>query len=60
MHLSTGASRFLIGLRTEAEYRALAQKFVDRARWEQFIADRLAEEARRRFGTDIDAPTETE
>ncbi len=45
---------------TEAEYRALIQKFVDRARKEQFIAERLAEEARLRFGTEIDVPPETE
>ena len=45
---------------TAAEFRALIQKFVDRARKEQFIADRLAEEARKRFGAEFGVPKETE
>jgi hypothetical protein len=51
-----GATRPL----TEAEYRELIQTYVDRARSDQSIAERLAEEARQRFGADIDMPTETE
>jgi hypothetical protein len=45
---------------TEAEYRELIQKFVDRARADQSIAERLAEEAHQRFGAEIDVPTEPE
>lgn len=47
-----GATRPL----TEAEYRELIQTFVDRARSDQSIAEQLAEEARMRFGAEIDAP----
>jgi hypothetical protein len=45
---------------TEAEYRALIQTYVDRARADQSVAERLAEEARQRFGAEIDVPPETE
>lgn len=45
---------------TADEYRVLIQKFVDQARSDQSIAERLAEETRLRFGTEIDAGTETE
>ena len=51
-----GAARPL----TEAEYRKLIQTFVDRARSDQSIAERLAEEARLRFGAEIDVPRETD
>jgi hypothetical protein len=47
-------------LMTEAEYRALIQKHVDRALRQQSIAERLAEEARQRFGVDIDLSGEDE
>ena len=45
---------------TADEYRELIQRYVDRARSEQSIAERLAQEARQRFGAKIDVPTETE
>lgn len=45
---------------TEAEYRELIQKHVDQVRADQSIAERLAEEARLRFGAEINMPKETE
>ena len=51
-----GATRPL----TEAEYRELIQTFVDRARSDQAVAERLAEEVRLRFGADIDVARENE
>jgi hypothetical protein len=45
---------------TEAEYRELIQTFVDQARSDQAVAERLAEEARQRFGVDIDLSGEDE
>lgn len=47
-------------LLTEAEYRELIQTFLDRARADQSVAERLAEEARQRFGADVHVPRETE
>jgi hypothetical protein len=38
---------------TADEYRELIQAHVDRARTDQSIAERLAEEARQRFGARI-------
>jgi hypothetical protein len=55
--LTRGAKRAVM---TEAEYRALIQAHVDEARADQSIAERLAEEARERFGAEIDVPNETE
>jgi hypothetical protein len=55
--LPRGAKRAVM---TEAEYRALIQAHVDQARADQSIAERLAEEARLRFGAEIDVPTATE
>ena len=45
---------------TEAEYRALIQAYVDQARADQSVAERLTEEARLRFSVEIDVPRETE
>lgn len=45
-----GATRPL----TEAEYRELIQALVDEARSNRSVAERLAEEARQRFGAGID------
>ncbi len=45
---------------TEAEYRELIDAYVDKARSEFSIAERLAEEARQRFGATIKVPRETE
>lgn len=45
---------------TEAQYRELIQRFVDRARSDQRIAELLAAEARLRFGAGSDVPGETE
>jgi hypothetical protein len=55
--LPRGAKRAVMA---EAEYRALIQAHVGRARADQSIAERLAEEARQRFGATIDVPRETE
>ena len=45
---------------TADEYRELIQAHVDQARADQSIAERLAEEARLRFGPEIEVPRETE
>ena len=45
---------------TEAEYRELLQTHMDRARADQWVAELLAEEARQRFGADIDLSGEDE
>lgn len=45
---------------TADEYRELIQEFVDQARADMSIVERLAEEARLRFGADIDTSGETE
>jgi hypothetical protein len=42
------------------EYRERIQALVDEARADLSIAERLAEEARQRFGAEIDVPPETE
>jgi hypothetical protein len=54
--LPRGAKRAVM---SEAEYRALIQARVDQARADQSIAERLAEEARQRFGGEIDVPKGT-
>jgi hypothetical protein len=46
---------------TEQQYREPIQRYVDRARSDQSMAEKLAEEARQRFGTEIEvSPPETE
>ncbi len=45
---------------TADEYRELIQALVDQARADQSIAERLAEEARQRFGAEVEVPRETE
>lgn len=45
---------------TADEYRELIQALVDKARADQSVAEQLAEEARQRFGAEIDVRTETE
>jgi len=45
---------------TEAECRELIQAYVDQARVDQSIAERLAEEARQRFGPEMDVSPEPE
>ena len=45
---------------TADEYRELIQACVEQARADQSIAERLAEEARLRFGAEIEVPTEPE
>ncbi len=45
---------------TADEYRELMQAYVDQARADQSIAERLAEEAQQRFGAEIDVSRETE
>ena len=52
-----GAKRAVM---TADEYRELIQAYVDQARADQSIAERLAEEAGLRFGAEIEVPTETE
>jgi len=51
-----GATRPL----TETEYHELIQARVDKARADFTIAQRLAEEARQRFGVEIDLSGEDE
>jgi hypothetical protein len=45
---------------TADEYRDLIEAYVERARVDQSVAERLAEEARLRFGAEVDVPPETE
>jgi hypothetical protein len=45
---------------TEAAYRELIRTYIDRALADQSIAERLAEEARQRFGAEIDVAPETD
>jgi len=48
------------GALTVDDYRELIQAHVDQARADQSIAERLAEEARQRFGAEMEVPPETE
>jgi threonine aldolase len=45
---------------TADEYHELIEKYVARARADQSIAERLAEEARQHYGAAIEVPPETE
>ncbi len=45
---------------TAEEYRERIQAYVEEAREDLSIAERLADEARQRFGAEIEVPRETE